>query len=205
MALTLATLIGATSLSVVPAVAQERSRDSYSVADYPRGDGDRERESRVRIPPGTDIAVELDENVPIERDRFGETFEAHVKRDVIVKGEVAIPAGAPAKVKLVESSEKQNSATLRLTDVEVAGEMRDVVVSDARADTDAKDLSTGKKTAVGAVAGAVVGAVTGAGVLEGAVVGAGGGLAWGLLSDGDRKIDDGTTVQFELEEELETR
>ena len=54
-----------------------------------------------------------------------------------------------------------------------------------------------------AAAGAVVGAVTGAGVLEGAVVGAGGGLAWGLLTDQGRKIDDGTTLRFELEDELE--
>jgi hypothetical protein len=118
---------------------------------------------------------------------------------------VAIPAGAPAKVRLVESSEKQNAATVRLSEVRVNGEMQDVAVSDARADTDARGLGTGEKTAVGAAAGAVVGAVTGAGVLEGVVVGAGGGLAWGLLSDGEREIDDGTTLRFELEEELNTR
>ena len=51
----------------------------------------------------------------------------------------------------------------------------------------------------------IVGAVSGAGVLKGAVVGAGGGLSWGLLSDRGRKIDDGTTVRFALERELEVR
>jgi hypothetical protein len=181
-------------------VAQERSHDGYSVADYGG-----ERDPRVTIPAGTAIPVTLDEEIPIERDRLGDSFGAHVKRDVVVAGEVVIPSGAPAKVKLVESSETPNAATVRLSDVRVEGEMREVTVGDARADTDASGLSTGEKTAVGAAAGAIVGAVSGAGVLKGAVVGAGGGLAWGLLSGRGRKIDDGTTVRFELERELEVR
>jgi hypothetical protein len=204
--LSLAVLVGAGSLDLAPAAAQERGREKYSVTDddYRERDGGRNR-ARLRVPPGTNIAVVLDEKVPIEPDRFGDTFDAHVKRDVVVRGKVAIPAGTPAKVRLVESSEKQSAATVRLSEVRVNGKMRDVAVSDARADTDARGLGTGEKTAAGAAAGAVVGAVTGAGVLEGAVVGAGGGLAWGLLSDRDREIDDGTTLRFELEEELNTR
>jgi hypothetical protein len=146
--------------------------------------------------------VTLNEDITVARDHFGDTFDAMVARDVVVNGKVAIPAGAPAKVKLVESSEKAGAATVRLSDVEVNGEMRDVTSSDARADTEKSGLNTGQKTAVGAAAGAVVGAVTGVGVLEGAVVGAGGGLAWGLLSDQGRKIDDGTTLRFELEDDL---
>lgn len=213
MSLSLTTLAGAAFLAGSPASAQERDqdrdRDRYSVAD--NDDNVRERnDSRARVPSGTPIAVTLDEEIPIDRDRFGETFDAHVDRDVVVGGDVAIREGAPAKVKLVESSEKSNAATLRLAEVEVNGKMRDVSVSDAKADAGSEQggvegLSTGEKTAAGAVAGAVVGAVTGAGVLEGAVVGAGGGLAWGLLSDGEREIEDDTTLRFELEEELDVR
>ncbi len=203
IALSLVVLIG----TAVPAVAQDRSNDKFAAGgefndkDYRKRDDAQVR----RIPAGTNIPVTLNEEIPIERDRFGDTFDAKVARDVVVNGKVAIPAGSPAKVKLVESSEKANAATVRLSDVRVNGQMRDVAVSDARADTEKSGMSTGEKTAVGAAAGAVVGAVTGAGVLEGAVVGAGGGLAWGLLSDRGSKIDDGTTLRFELEDELDVR
>jgi hypothetical protein len=201
MALSLVALLG----TAVPLAAQDRSNDKYAAGgDF--GDKDnraREAGALRRIPPGTNIPVTLDEDVAIARDHFGDTFDAKVARDVVVKGKVVIPAGAPAKVKLVESSEKANAATVRLSDVEVNGAMRDVTSSDARADTEKSGLNTGQKTAVGAAAGAVVGAVTGAGVLEGAVVGAGGGLAWGLLTDQGRKIDDGTTLRFELEDDLD--
>lgn len=213
-------LLATLGLVQVPAAAQDGIKERVKVGDdvfdrdRPEKSRTPERE-RVRqrkaarslaaLPRGTDIAVTLDEDVPVERDRFGDTFEAHVERDVMANGRVAIPAGAPAKVKLVESSEKNNAATLRLSDVRAGGEMREVTVGDARADVDRTGMSTGEKTAVGAAAGAIVGAVTGAGVLEGAVVGAGGGLAWGLLSDRGREINDGTTLRFELEEKLDVR
>jgi hypothetical protein len=157
----------------------------------------------LTIPAGTDIPVTLDEDVPIEEERVGDTFEAHVTRDVTVKGEVVIPAGSPAEIKLVKSPEKPGAATLRLSSINVNGERRSVSTEVAKADTDDRGLSTGEKTAAGAAAGAVVGAVTGAGVLEGAVVGAGGGLAWGLLEERGREVPDDTRLRFELEKELE--
>jgi hypothetical protein len=156
------------------------------------------------IPSGTDIPITVDENIPVQRERFGEGFEAHVTRDVVLNGKVVIPQGAPAEVKLVESAEKSGAATLRLSKIRVDGEMRDVNTGNAEADTEKSGLDMKERTAVGAAAGAVVGAVTGAGVLKGAIVGAGGGLAWSLL-DKDRQVDEGTPVKFSLEEELEVR
>jgi hypothetical protein len=157
----------------------------------------------LTIPSGTPIPVTLDEDIPIESDRIGDSFDAHVTRDVVVKGEVVIAAGSPAEVRLVKSDTDQNVATLRLAKVNVNGDMRSVSADVAKPDTDESSLGTKEKTAVGAAAGAVVGAVTGAGVLEGAVVGAGGGLAWGLLDERGTEINDGTTVRFELEKKLE--
>jgi hypothetical protein len=197
-----AALLGAGVMVGGPAAAQGRPQASYALADAPIPLRTAAVD-RIRIPAGTPIPVELDQEVPIDKDRMGDVFDAHVKRDVIVNGEVAIPAGAEAKVRLTESREKADAATLRLTEVEIHRDLHQVSATDAKADTDASGLSTGKKTAIGAAAGAVVGAVTGAGVIEGAVVGAGGGLAWGLLSDRDRKIDDGTTVRFELDRRLD--
>ena len=157
----------------------------------------------LTIPRGTAIPVTLDEDVPIEAERVGDTFEAHVTRDVMVKGEVVIPAGSPAEVKLVKSPDKANAATLRLSKINVDGEMRSVSTDVAKADSEERGLGTAEKTAVGAAAGAVVGAVTGAGVLEGAIVGAGGGLAWGLLEERGREVPDDTRLRFSLEKKLE--
>ena len=67
----------------------------------------------LTIPRGTDIPVTLDEDVPIEQDKVGDTFEAHVTRDVVVNGEVVIPEGSPAEVRLVKSPGKADAATLK--------------------------------------------------------------------------------------------
>jgi hypothetical protein len=33
-----------------------------------------------KIPKGTEIRVTLDENIPVRRDRLGDTFEGHIAR-----------------------------------------------------------------------------------------------------------------------------
>ncbi len=156
------------------------------------------------IPRGTDIPVTVDQKIPIKREKFGETFDGHVARDVTVNGKVMIPQGAPAKVKLVESGDKPDQATLQLSKIRVNGEMKDVSTENAKTDTEKSGLDMKERTAVGAAAGAVVGAVTGAGVLKGAIIGAGGGLAWSLL-DKNREVQDGTTLRFSLQHELNVR
>ena len=44
--------------------------------------------------------ITIDENVALKRDQVGNTFSAHVTRNVVVDGAVAIPVGAPAEVVL---------------------------------------------------------------------------------------------------------
>jgi hypothetical protein len=150
------------------------------------------------IPAETDIPVTIDENIAVKSDQFGNTFEAHVTRNVVVDGSVVIPAGADANVMLVKSEETPGAATFRLAQVSVGGGLRRVTTDVARADATKSGLSTGKKTGIGAVAGAVLGVVTGGGLLKGAVVGAGGGLAWGLLDHGSPRVDRNTQLLFSL-------
>ena len=64
-----------------------------------------ERPAALTIPRGTDIPVTLDENVTLKRDQVGNTFTAHITRDILVAGVVAIRAGAPAQVVLVEGED----------------------------------------------------------------------------------------------------
>ena len=188
--------------TITPALAQDRGDGSSARREVFRN-VERHRRLAPEIPRGTEIPVTLDEDIPVTEDRIGDTFEGHITRDVQVDGEVVLVSGAPVELKLVQSGDRADAATVRLNKVHVNGDMRRVEADVARADTDESGLSTVEKTAVGAGAGAIVGAVTGAGVLEGAVVGAGGGLAWGLL-DGDRgrEIEDDTGLRFSLDKDL---
>jgi len=160
--------------------------------------------SGAPLPRGTDIPVTLDQDIPIKSDRVGESFDAHVTRDVTANGKVVIQQGAPAQVKLVQSPGKSDAATLQLSKIRVDGQMRDVATENAKTDTEKSGLDMKERTAVGAAAGAVVRAVTGAGVLKGAIVGAGGGLAWSLL-DKNREVQDGTKLSFSLQKDLSVR
>jgi hypothetical protein len=152
----------------------------------------------VTIPAGTDIPVTIDESITLKGDQVGNTFSAHVTRDVVVNGSVAIPGGTAANVILVASDERPGAATFRLARVSIGARMRHVQTDVARADAAHSGLSTAKKTGIGAIAGGVLGVVTGGGLLKGAIVGAGGGLAWGLLDHGTSRVEQGTQLLFPL-------
>jgi hypothetical protein len=154
----------------------------------------------LTIPSGTDIPVTIDENIAVKQDQIGKTFPAHITRNVLVNGAVAIPAGAPAQVTLVESKDTPGAASFQLQRVSIGGSMRSVRTDVAHADQSKSGMSTGKKTGIGAAAGAVIGLVTGGGggLLKGAAVGAGGGLAWGLLSKGSNEVKAKTPLAFAL-------
>ena len=161
-----------------------------------------ERPAALTIPRGTDIPVTLDENVTLKRDQVGNTFTAHITRDIRVNGVVAIRAGAPAKVVLVESEEAPGAASFRLLTVSIRGDMRPIRTDVARADAVGSRSDVGKKAGIGAIAGGALGllVVGGGGLLKGAVVGAGGGLAWGLLDHGSRRVELDTPLVFALRE-----
>ena len=190
--ITLTALAGA--LALPPSAA--RAQEEVEVATAERNS------LREPIPAGTAIPVTLSDDVTINEENLDKTFEAEVTRDVVVDGKVVIRQGAPAQVHLVRNEENENQATLRLSGVQIGGEMRNVTTENAMADTEKDRAETGKKTGIGAAAGAVIGAVTGVGVVKGAVLGAGGGLAWGLLGGRDREVDRGTQLQFELSESV---
>jgi hypothetical protein len=154
----------------------------------------------VTIPRGTDVPVTLDADVAIKQDQVGHTFAAHITRDVVVNGTVAIHAGAPAQVRLVESKHTPGAASFRLVSVSLNGQMHPVRTDIARADATESGSSTARKTGIGALAGGAVGLVLGGGegLLKGAVAGAGGGLAWGLLDHGSRQLQHDARLLFSL-------
>jgi hypothetical protein len=163
-----------------------------------------DHELALIIPPGTDVPVTLDENVAIKRDAIGNTYSAHVTRNVMVDGALAIPRSTPAQVALVENDEHPGAASFRLISLSIDGRMRPVRTDVARADADHAGLNTGQKTGIGAVAGGLLGLVTGGGhgLLRGAAVGAGGGLAWGLLDHGTQRVEHDTPLLFSLRDSI---
>ena len=178
-----------------------------AAAPVPADNADAHRVSTSRpgvpaltIPPGTNIPATLDENVTLQRDRIGNAFPAHITRDVMVDGAIAIPRGAPAEVTLVESEDTPNAASFRLVSISIDGRMRPVRTGVAETDAPRSGMSTSKKTGIGAIAGGAIGLIVGGGtgLLKGAVVGAGGGLAWGLLSHESRRVEQGTPLLFLL-------
>jgi hypothetical protein len=154
----------------------------------------------LTIPRGTDIPVTLDVNVALKRDQVGNTFPAHLTRDVVVDGAVVLPAGTPADVALVESEETPGAAAFRLVGLSIDGRTVAVRTDVARADGTGSGLSTGRKTGIGAIAGGALGLVVGGGegLLKGAAAGAGGGLAWGLLDRGTHRVEHDTPLLFTL-------
>ena len=102
----------------------------------------------LTIPSGTYIPVTIDQNIALKRGQIGKTFAAHITRDVVVNGAVAIPAGAPAEVALIESPDTPNAASFRVARISIGGRMRPVRTDMAQADATRSGLSTGKKTGI---------------------------------------------------------
>jgi hypothetical protein len=191
----LMSLVGVQLLAVAgPGIAHAATGDGA----VGRGPADSPVAAALTIPVGTDIPVTVDENIALKADQVGNTFPAHVTRDVVANGAVAIPEGAAAEVILVESDERPGAATFRLAQVSIGGRMHPVRTDVARADATNSGMSMGKKTGIGAIAGGVLGVVTGAGLVRGAIVGAGGGLAWGFLGHGTHRVEHDTPLLFEL-------
>jgi hypothetical protein len=161
----------------------------------------------LTIPPGTDIPVTIDQNIALKPGQIGKSFAAHATRDVVVNGAVAIPAGDPAEVVLIESPDTPGAASFRVARLSIGGRMRPVRTDVARADGTQSGLSTAKKTGIGAIAGGVIGLVTGGGggLLKGAAVGAGGGLAWGLLDKGATEVKANMPLTFSLGDPVQVR
>jgi hypothetical protein len=200
----LAALVGLQLVAGAPLAALAAVTVSGHDPDVARGWTARIGAPALTIPAGTDIPVTVDETIALKADQIGKTFPAHVTRNVVVNGAVAIRAGAPAQVVLVESPDTPGAASFRVTRISIGGRMRPVRTDVARGDTSRSGLSTGKKAGIGAVAGGVLGLVTGGGggLLKGAAVGAGGGLAWGLLDKGTNEVKADTPLAFSLSQPI---
>ena len=139
--------------------------------------------SAQTVPAGTRITVRTDSQINSANAHVGQSFNANLRRDLVVDGKTIAKAGAPAKGKVTyaKSSGRLHApgqVTIRLTSIRLAnGRTLVVSTSGFRAKGKSHTKSNVTKIGGGAAAGALVGGLAGGGkgALIGTTVGAGAG------------------------------
>jgi hypothetical protein len=134
------------------------------------------------IPSGTKLTVRLESEISSATAEAGQSFDATLARNLVVKGKTLAKQGARVrgKVTLAKSSGRLHAPgelTLRLTGVEINGKMVAISSSAYRAQGKGHTKGNAEKIGGGAAAGAIIGALAGGGkgAAIGSVVGAGAG------------------------------
>lgn len=162
------------------------------------------------LPTGTQIRVRLIDSIDSRTNREGDRFRASLEEPVRLGGDVVIPKGADALVRLIadQSSGKltgRAELTLRLDEITVNGK-RMVINSSAVSEySKSQGKNTGEKAAAVGAFGAIIGALAGGGkgAAIGAVTGAGAGAGSGVFMKGQRvRVPSETILTFQTEGSL---
>lgn len=148
--------------------------------------------SRVSaIPAGTSISFSTLHQVDSEHNEVGSTWTGRVTRNVVVGGQVVIPAGATVTGVVTNMNEGDDnggrgSITLEARSVETAYGVRSIAATPVAGGHSYADKGfPTKETGIGAGAGAVLGGIIGGkkGAAIGAAAGGAGGAAMGAARD----------------------
>jgi hypothetical protein len=161
----------------------------------------------VEIPSGTNLVVRIIDAVDSEKASAGQTFRASIDQPVTAGGEILIPRGADALVKLVEAKEAGKltghaELTLALSSVTVDGRVIEINTQSITQESDSRGKRTATKAGGGAVLGAIIGGLAGgaAGAAAGAGAGAAAGTGVEAVSKGPKvKIPSETRLTFVLD------
>lgn len=153
---------------------------------------------------GTQVQVRTDQAIQATSANVGRTFNATVSHDVMdADGNVAIPAGSPARVAIVQSGENSGDVTVDLRSVTVNGQRVNLAsetstsASNAEQQGIGKNKRTAKYVGGGALAGTVIGAI--AGGAKGAAIGA---ITGGAAGAGAQVLTKGKNVNIPSETQL---
>jgi len=163
------------------------------------------------IPAGTIITARMIDSVDSDRARLGETFRASIDEPISLDGQIVVPRGADATVKLVEDKEAgkfegRTILTLELVEVMANGRMVDITTGGVSRASGSRGAKTGKVVGGATALGAIVGALAGGG--KGAAIGAVSGAAVGggvqLATHGERvRIPSETRLNFTLRQPIQ--
>jgi hypothetical protein len=139
------------------------------------------------VPSGTRLTVRIDSQVSSRTAKAGQSFHANLARSLVVNGKTIAPAGAPVKGKVTYAKASgrlhdPGELTLRLTSVEINGNMVPVSTTAYHAKCKSHTKGNVEKIGGGAAAGALIGGLAGGG--KGALIGtaAGAGAGTGLAA-----------------------
>jgi hypothetical protein len=161
------------------------------------------------LPPGTDFAVRVNEN--IDTNEPGQTFMAEVAQDIVDRsGSIIVPRGSAAELIVVAADSGgavgSRTVSLGVNSVTVRGHKYDIATV-ATEEQGAAGLGANRRTAemVGGAAalGTLIGAVAGGGkgAAVGAAVGAAGGAAAQVLTRGEQvRIPAESVLTFRLDQ-----
>ncbi len=154
----------------------------------PREDREPVAPARVSsIPAGTAVPVTLLAQIDSEHNEVGQSWTGRVTRDVVVGGQVVIPAGAAVSGVVIamdegDENEGNGSITIEARSIETTAGTRSIASAPISGGHSYADQGfPAKETAIGAGAGAAIGAIVGGkkGAAIGAAAGGMGGAAMG--------------------------
>jgi outer membrane murein-binding lipoprotein Lpp len=131
----------------------------------------------VRIPPGTDLTIRIDQHLSSRGSYAGERFDGNVYAPVVFNGEVVIPAGTPVRGQVMEAHHGghfrgRSVLDIRLTTMKLNGYVYPLPTHDDVFSVRGK----GRRSA------GIIGGMTGAGMLIGGLATGGVGLAIGAAA-----------------------
>jgi hypothetical protein len=165
----------------------------------------------IQIPAETPVTVRMIDSVDSKQAHLGQTFRASVDEPVAMNGQIVIPRGADALVKLVADQqsgkfEGKTILTLALAGITINGQTMDTTTGDVEKASRSRGSRTAAVVGGGAVFGAIIGALAGGGA--GAAIGAASGAAVGtgaqVITKGQRvKIPSETRLNFTLQQPIQ--
>ena len=165
----------------------------------------------IQVPAETPVTVRMIDSVDSKQSHLGQTFRASVDEPVAVNGQIIIPRGADALVKLVADQqsgkfEGKTILTLALAGITINGQIIDTTTGDVSKASKSRGARTASVVGGGAALGAIIGALAGGG--PGAAIGLASGAAVGtgaqVITKGQQvKIPSETRLNFVLQQPLQ--
>ena len=167
--------------------------------------------TRVEIPAGTAVRVQMIDEVDSTVNHAGDTFHASLASPISVDDQIVVPAGTDVYLKLVTAKSAghmtgQSELALELVRMEFQGRSYALASSEYTQKASSRTKRTAETVGGGAAIGAILGAVIGGG--KGAAIGAAtgggaGGVAQGVTKAAQVKIPSETKLDFSLDQPLE--
>jgi hypothetical protein len=164
----------------------------------------------IQIPAGTTVIVRTIDSINSDSTALGNTYRASIDEPVMVNGQVVIPRGADATLKVIADQqsgkiEGKTAVSLDLYTVTLNGQVIPLTSSEVTEASGSRGARSAKVIGGTAVLGTLLGAIAGGG--RGAAIGAASGAAVGtgaeVLTHGQRvKIPAETRLTFTLNSQV---